>query len=107
MMHPVGSNALQGFSSLIEWHVRLVVCGAQYRFGLVCPAVIRGTSFRCRSFRPTVIWSDISKGGRDVIPGHVGYRDAWSHRINGASEASQFQVSVIAIRRVYAPTGYM
>ena len=99
-MHPVGPNALQGFSSLMERPVRLVVCGAQYRFGMVCPAVMRGTSFRCRACHPTVMWSEISKGGRDVNPGHVGYREARSRRIIGASEASQFQVAVISDRRV-------
>ena len=39
-------------------------------------------------------------GGRDVTPGHIGYKNSWIHVINGTSEESQFQAAVLADRRV-------
>ena len=59
-----------------------------------------GTRFRCRACWLTLMWLAISKGGRDVTPGHVGYRDALSHLISGASGAFQFQAAVLDERRV-------
>ena len=64
------------------------------------PAVMRGTSFRCRACRRTVMWLAISKGGRDVTPEHVGYRDALTYLIIGASGASQFQAGVLSEKRL-------
>ena len=46
------------------------------------------------------MWLVISKEGRDVTPGNVGYRDALIHLTSGANGASQFQAEVLADRRV-------
>ena len=54
----------------------------------------------CRVWWITVMWTDISRGGRDFTPRHVWYRDALSHLISGESGASQFQAAVLADRRV-------
>ena len=46
------------------------------------------------------MWSDISRGGRELTPGNVWNRDALSHFISGASGASQIQAVALANRRV-------
>ena len=62
--------------------------------------MMRGTRCLCRDCLPTVIWLAISKEGRDITTGRVGYRDALSHIISGASGASQLQAAVLSERRV-------
>ena len=64
-----------------------------------------GTIAFSRFCLPTVMWSARSSGGMDVTPGHVAYRDALSHVINGLSGASHFLAFTLAASRVYAAAG--
>ena len=102
MTRIAGLNSLLGYYSWRDMTGQVVVLGAQYRSGMVVadPAGMRGTRFLCRFCKPTVMWSAISRGGRDFTPRHVWYRDTLIHLISGASGASQFQAAVIAEMRV-------
>ena len=64
------------------------------------PAGMRGTRCLCKFWRQTVMWTSISRGGRDFTPRHIWYRDALRHFISGISGESQLQAVALAGRRV-------
>ena len=68
----------------------------------VCAGVDLGTIFCCRWWRPTMMWSAISRGGREVMILHALNRDTLINVISGAKGASQHQAANLAARRVYA-----
>ena len=51
------------------------------------------------------MWSDILRGGRELMLAHALKMDTFSHAINGTKGASHPQAAASAARRVYVIAG--